>query len=52
MELVGLHLDGHRWDAVIDLWTSREGRSDLVLQIFVTEVEGGFRFDIHMIFVP
>jgi hypothetical protein len=34
------------------LWTSREGRSDLVLQAFVAESEGGFNFDIHMVYVP
>jgi hypothetical protein len=43
---------GHRWDAIVDLWTSREGRSDLVLQAFVTEIEGGFNFGIHMVYVP
>jgi hypothetical protein len=43
---------GHRWDAIVDLWTSGEGRSDLVLQVFVTESEGGFNFEIHMVYVP
>ena len=43
---------GHHWDAIVDLWTSREGRSDLVPQVFVTEIEGGFNFDIHMAYVP
>jgi len=43
---------GHRWDAMVDLWTVREGRSDLVLRTFVREADGGFLFDIHMVYVP
>ena len=43
---------GSRWDAIVDLWTLREGRSDLVLQTFVREAEVGFLFDIHMVYVP
>lgn len=43
---------GHRWDALVDLWTLREGRSDLVLQTFVRESDRGFLFDIHMVYVP
>ena len=43
---------GRRWDAIVDLWTVREGRSDLVLHTFVRESEGGFKFDIHMIYTP
>ena len=43
---------GESWDAIVDLWTVREGRSDLVLQTFVSEIESGFKFDIHMIYVP
>jgi hypothetical protein len=44
--------NGHRWDALVDLWTVREGRSDLVLHTFVTESAGGYKFDIHMVYVP
>jgi len=43
---------GHRWDAIVDLWTIGEGRSDLVLQTFVTESPSEFKFDIHIIYVP
>lgn len=43
---------GRGWDATIDLWTLREGCSDLVLQVFVTEFQGGFKYDIHMVYVP
>ena len=43
---------GERWDALVDLWTQAEGRSDLVLQTFVTETRSGFNFEIHMVYVP
>lgn len=41
-----------RWDALIDLWTVSEGRSDLVLSLHVTEADGGFLFRIYMVYVP
>lgn len=44
--------DGRRWDALIDLWTVAEGRGDLVLRLFVNEVEGRFEFDIYMVYIP
>jgi len=43
---------GVRWDALIDLWTSSEGRSDLVLSLRVSEDGGGFKFDVYMVYVP
>lgn len=43
---------GTRWDALIDLWTVSEGRSDLVLSLHVTEGDGGFLFHIYMVYVP
>jgi hypothetical protein len=43
---------GDRWDTIVDLWTVREGRSDLILQTFVSEAAGGFRFDVHLVYVP
>lgn len=43
---------GTRWDALIDLWTVSEGRSDLVLSLHVTEADGGFLFRLHMVYVP
>jgi predicted NBD/HSP70 family sugar kinase len=43
---------GKRWDALIDLWTDEEGRSDLVLSVQVTETDGGFVFQIYMVYVP
>jgi hypothetical protein len=43
---------GSHWDAMIDLWTQEEGRSDLVLSARVTEARPEFRFKIHMVYVP
>ena len=43
---------GRRWDALIDLWTVSEGRSDLELSLRVTEGDGGFLFHIYMVYVP
>ena len=43
---------GTRWDALIDLWTVSEGRSDLVLSLHVTEADDGFLLHIYMVYVP
>jgi len=43
---------GQRWDALVDLWTLGEGRSDLVLSLRVSEAEGGFAFQVYMVYVP
>lgn len=43
---------GNHWDALVDLWTQAEGRSDLVLSVRVTESNPGFSFKIHMVYVP
>ena len=43
---------GNRWDALIDLWSSSEGRSDLVLSIHVSETNNGFEFSVYMVYVP
>ncbi len=43
---------GNRWDALIDLWTEEEGRSDLVLMAQVSESKTGFAFKIDMVCVP
>lgn len=43
---------GTRWDALIDLWTTFEGRSDLVLSLQVNESQGGVEFGIYMVYVP
>lgn len=43
---------GTHWDVLVDLWTREEGRSDLVLNARVTETPSGFRFTVHMVYVP
>jgi hypothetical protein len=40
------------WDALIDLWTEQEGRSDLVLSARIEEQSSGFHFKINMVYVP
>lgn len=43
---------GSRWDAIIDLWSRSEGRSDLTLSLHVSETNNGFEFNIYMVYVP
>lgn len=43
---------GDRWDALIDLWSRAEGRSDLVLSLQVSEAQDGFEFVVYMVYVP
>jgi hypothetical protein len=43
---------GTYWDALVDLWTQEEGRSDLVLNVRVTESSSGFSVKVYMVYVP
>lgn len=43
---------GTHWDVLVDLWTIEEGRSDLVLNARVIETPSGFRYTVHMVYVP
>ena len=43
---------GSYWDVIVDLWTEAEGRSDMVLSARVTEVDGEYRYDVQMVYVP
>lgn len=44
---------GNRWDALVDLWTLSEGRSDLVLHLNIFEAgDGGYKFSVYMVYVP
>ena len=43
---------GTHWDVLVDLWTEGEGRSDLVLDAKVYETEAGYRFKVHLVYVP
>jgi hypothetical protein len=43
---------GTHWELLLDLWTVESGRSDMVLDARVFEVESGFRIEIHAVYVP
>lgn len=43
---------GDHWEVLVDLWTEKEGQSDLVLHAFVREAGGGYRYEIHLVNVP
>jgi len=43
---------GDHWDALIDLWTQEEGRSDLVLHVRVSDATPSFIIQIHLVYVP
>lgn len=40
------------WDVLVDLWTVQSGRSDLILELQVSEVGDAFRFEVCLIYVP
>lgn len=43
---------GTHWDALVDLWTEEEGRSDLVLSVRIAEEADGYVYRIYMVYVP
>jgi hypothetical protein len=44
---------GDHWDCLVDLWTAEQGRSDLVLEVAVSEDDGtAFRFRPYLVYVP
>ena len=44
---------GDRWDALVDLWTAEEeGSSDLVMQVHISEISGGYVMTVYMVYVP
>ena len=43
---------GDHWLCLIDLWTERDGRSDLVLRAEVREAPSGYRYSVDMVYVP
>lgn len=43
---------GFCWYVILDLFTEREGRSDLILSIRVFETDGVFEYSIQDIYVP
>ncbi|MGJ9420873.1 hypothetical protein ACHAC9_24550, partial [Massilia sp. CMS3.1] len=42
---------GDHWDALVDLWTEEEGRSDLVLQVHISEVSSEPLVTVYMVYV-
>jgi len=44
-------LDGI-WRTLVDLRTEEEGRSDLCLETNVREADGGYRFEVQLVYVP
>jgi len=40
------------WEAIVDLWSEREGRSDLVLNLKVYESEDSYSFEVGLVYVP
>jgi len=40
------------WEVYVDLWTLKEGRSDLIVNVRVYETSEGYSFEIHMVYVP
>ena len=40
------------WDALVDLWSIEEGRSDLVLHAKIRERDQGYSYEIHLVYVP
>ena len=43
---------GPEWDALVDLWTVEEGRSDLVLHAKIREMEEAYSYEIYLVYVP
>jgi hypothetical protein len=43
---------GDHWEALVDLWTVEEGRSDLVLSLEIRESNGEYMIEVHGIHVP
>lgn len=40
------------WDALVDLWTFEEGRSDLVLHAKIKEIDQSYSYEIQLVYVP
>ena len=43
---------GDHWNALVDLWTQEEGRSDLVLHVRITEADLDFTIEVYLVYVP
>ena len=43
---------GTGWQVLVDLWSKEEGRTDLVMDAFVAEVDDGYHFKVNFVYVP
>lgn len=43
---------GTGWQVLVDLWSLEEGRTDLVLDVTVAEVDDGYEYTVHFVYVP
>lgn len=43
---------GDHWQVLVDLWTVELGASDVVMNVRVFEIDGGFRAEIDSVHVP
>src|SRR5690606_19674701 len=43
---------GDHLDAIVDLWTEEEGRSDMVLHALVFPAGADFSIEVHAVYVP
>ncbi|OTG97337.1 hypothetical protein B9T24_04245 [Acinetobacter sp. ANC 4654] len=49
---VCIYMENESWKAIIDLFTVEEGRSDLIIDLFIFKKENQFIFQINNIYVP
>ena len=49
---VCLYMENESWQAIIDLFTVEEGRSYLILDLFIVKKKDQFIFQINNIYVP
>lgn len=49
---VCIYMKNESWKAIIDLFTVEEGRSDLIIDLFIFKKENQFIFQINNIYVP
>lgn len=43
---------GSYWELLVDLYTKKEGRSDMVLSMKATEASGFYSFEVQLVYVP
>jgi hypothetical protein len=44
--------EGDQWGVTVDLWSAEEGCTDLIMDVDVSEADDGYRFSLHLIYVP